>query len=87
MRLTVTVTPDPFNAELLILIHSDVTFNAVISLINANKSVVRMTGIPLQTGPNSIPLKNLIKYASGSYLLEIKLLNGELLKSIGLTKA
>jgi hypothetical protein len=86
MRLSVTVNPNPFIGELFVSITSDVTFNAVLRLIDTNKNVVRMIGSPLQYGENTVYIKNLSKYAAGNYQLEVKLLSGELIETTEVTK-
>ena len=86
MTIKVTVNPNPFNAELLLLIHAGFTINVVIRLLAESGSVVRIASGTLRTGDNEIKMDKLHRYAAGHYRLEIKLLNGDLLQTIPLVK-
>ena len=86
MKLKVTVNPNPFRSELFIFIQSDVSVNTVLKLTDIKKSLVRMVGCTLQKGENKVHIKNLSRYVVGSYQLELKLLNGDLLQSVALIK-
>ena len=86
MIVKVTANPDPFSAELAVCIHSSIDVNLVLRLINSNGTVIRVKGCPLHAGVSRITLKNLVRYATGRYFLEIKLLNGDLVESIQLAK-
>ncbi|MEO6315219.1 MAG: hypothetical protein ABIU63_08235 [Chitinophagaceae bacterium] len=86
MNLKVSVNPNPFTSELSITIYGQFTVNAVIRLLNSSGTVVRVTGCTVDTGDNQIKIKNLGKYATGDYFLELKLLNGDLLETIQLAK-
>lgn len=86
MKLKVIVNPNPFTSELAILINGHFTVNAVLRLISHTGAVIRVAAYTINSGDNKFRLKNLEKYASGQYTLEIKLLNGDLLESISLVK-
>jgi hypothetical protein len=86
MRLKVRVSPNPFTSELVVSITSDVVLNAVLRLTDTNNNMVRMIGSPLHSGENNVYIKNLSKYVTGTYQLQIKLLNGEMLETIELVK-
>ena len=87
MKVKVKASPNPFNAELSITMLSQLTVNLVVRLMNSNGTVIRVKACPLITGENNVQLKNLNRYASGDYILEVKLLNGDLLDTISLVKA
>ena len=86
MKLKVEAFPNPFSAELGISIHSHLIVNLVLRLTNKNGTVIRVKGCSLTAGQNNIKLNNLNRYATGDYFLEIKLLNGDLLQTISLSK-
>ena len=86
MKLKVTANPDPFSAELVVCIHSSIAVNLVVRLINSNGILIRVKGCPLPAGESKVVLKNLVRYATGNYFLEIKLLNGDLVETIHLVK-
>ncbi len=86
MKLKVLVNPNPFTAELAILISGHFTVNAVLRLINSTGTVIRVAGYTINSGDNQFKLSNLERYATGAYTLELKLLNGDLLESIQLVK-
>ncbi len=86
MILKVTANPDPFSAEITISMHCSSPVNLVLRLINSEGIVVRVKGCPLTAGETKVTLKNLARYATGNYFLEVKLLNGDLLESIELVK-
>ena len=86
MKLKVVVNPNPFTSELAVFIHGQFTMNAVLRLMSSAGGVIRVTSVTVNKGDNEIKLKNLGKYATGNYLLEVKLLNGDLLETIKLVK-
>lgn len=86
MKVKVTASPDPFSAELVVSMLSSIPVNMVVRLINSNGTVIRVKGCPLPEGESKVMLKNLTRYATGNYFLEIKLLNGDLLETIHLVK-
>jgi len=86
MKLKVIVNPNPFTSELAVFIHCHFTMNAVVRLLNNTGIVIRISGCTLSKGSNKITLENLDRYATGNYLLEVKLLNGDLLETVGLVK-
>jgi len=86
MKLKVVVNPNPFTSELAVFIHGHFTMNAVLRLMSSAGGVIRVTSITVNKGDNEIKIKNLGKYATGNYLLEVKLLNGDLLETIKLVK-
>ena len=86
MKLKVTANPDPFSAELVVSMHSSIPVNLVVRLINSNGIVIRVKGCPLSAGESKVKLNNLVRYATGNYFLEIKLLNGDLVETISLEK-
>ncbi len=86
MKLTVSVKPNPFVAELFVSIQAAFTVNVVIRLIADSEKVIKITPGTLKKGENEIIISNLQQYAAGNYRLEIKLLNGDLLQNIQLTK-
>ena len=86
MNLKVTANPNPFSAELVVGMHSSTAVNLVMRLINSNGTVIRVKGCTLAGGENRVVLKNLLRYATGNYFLEIKLLNGDPLETIQLLK-
>jgi hypothetical protein len=87
MKVKVEAFPNPFTAELTITMLTSLTVNLVIRLMNNNGTVIRVKACPLLTGENNIQLNNLNRYATGDYILEVKLLNGDLLETISLVKA
>jgi len=86
MKLKVAVNPNPFTSELVVFIHGQFTMNVVIRLMSNAGGVVRVTSVTVNKGENEIKIKNLGRYATGNYLLEVKLLNGDLLEAIQLVK-
>ncbi len=86
MNVKVNVAPNPFTTELIISISCLFTMNAVVRLLNNAGSVIRIAGCTLNKGDNRVTIENLGRYAIGDYLLEVKLLNGDLLESISLIK-
>ena len=86
MKLKVTVNPNPFTSALTILIHGYFSMNVVIRLMNSDNAVISMAACILSKGDNNVQLNNLQRYARGRYFLEIKLLNGDLVQRIDLTK-
>ncbi|MFT3935644.1 MAG: T9SS type A sorting domain-containing protein [Chitinophagaceae bacterium] len=87
MKLMVTVNPNPFTSSLVIYIKAHFTVNTVLRLLNQNGTVIRVTACTINQGENKITINNLNRYATGNYLLEVKLLNGDLLETISLVKA
>ena len=65
---------------------SSIAVNLVVRLINGSGIVIRVKGCPIAAGETKVVLKNLVRYATGNYFLEIKLLNGDLLETIPLVK-
>lgn len=86
MKLKVTANPNPFSAELVVNMQSSIAVNLVVRLINGNGIVIRVKGCPIAAGESKVVLKNLVRYATGNYFLEIKLLTGDLLETIPLVK-
>ncbi|MEP6746536.1 MAG: hypothetical protein ABJB86_02355 [Bacteroidota bacterium] len=86
MKLKVTVNPDPFIAELSVVIQGLFTMNIVIRLANSKGTVIRITACTLKKGENKIQIGNLQRYAAGNYQLEVKTLNGDLVETINLVK-
>jgi hypothetical protein len=86
MKLKVTVNPNPFTAELSVLIHGHFDMNIVIRLTNSKDTVIRITSFTLKKGENKVKIGNLQRYATGNYRLELKMLNGDLLETIKLVK-
>jgi Secretion system C-terminal sorting domain len=87
MKVKVKADPNPFTGELTITMLTNLTVNLVVRLMNSNGTVIRVKACPLLTGENNIKLNNLNRYATGEYILEVKLLNGDLLETISLVKA
>ena len=87
MKLKVVVNPNPFTSELAVFIHGHFTMNAVLRLMNTGGAVIRVTACTLSKGDNKISIDKLERYAAGDYLLEVKLLNGDLLETVKLVKA
>ena len=86
MKLKVAVYPNPFSSELNVSIETNLAINTVLKLSDKKGNLIRMIGCPLQTGENKMPIANLGKYVPGDYLLEIKLLNGDLVEGFELIK-
>lgn len=86
MKLKVKAGPNPFSSDLAVLIYSHFAVNIVVRLANSNGTVIRVKGCTLAAGENHVNLKNLTRYATGDYVVEIKLLNGDLLETIHLLK-
>lgn len=86
MKLKVTASPNPFSAELVVSMQCSVAVNLVVRLVNSNGIVIRVKGCPIAAGESNVLMKNLMRYATGTYCLEIKLLNGDLLETIQLIK-
>ena len=86
MKLKVKASPNPFSSELAVLIYSHFAMNIVVRLANSNGTVIRVKGCTLAEGENHLTLKNLTRYATGDYLVEVKLLSGDLLETIHLLK-
>ena len=86
MICTVQVLPQPFIDQLKVQIDISVSINLVLRLNDENNNLVRMMGCQLQQGGNIIQLVNLGKFARGNYILEVRLLNGDLIHSIPLIK-
>ena len=86
MKLKVIVNPNPFTSEISVLIHGNFSVNVVIRLINNRGTVIRIAASALKKGENKVKINNLLRYATGQYSLEIKLLNGDLLETVSLVK-
>ena len=86
MKLKVTVNPNPFTSELNIFVHGQFTMNIVLRLLNSDGTVIRITGCTIDKGDNEIMMGNLSKYATGNYMLDVKLLNGDIIEAIPLVK-
>lgn len=86
MKLKVIVDPNPFTSELAVFIHGHFTMNVVLRLLNNAGTVIRITGCTVDKGENKITIENLNRYATGDYVLDVKLLNGDLIEKINLVK-
>ena len=86
MKLKVVANPNPFTSQLAVYIQGHFTMNAVLRLMHNAGTVIRITSITVNKGMNEIQLNNLGRYATGNYLLEVKLLNGDLLETVTLVK-
>ncbi len=86
MKLKVTVNPNPFTSELAVFIHGHFTMNVVLRLLNSAGTVIRITGCTVDKGENKFTLENLNRYATGDYVLDVKMLNGDLIEKIDLIK-
>jgi hypothetical protein len=86
MKLKITVHPNPFSGELIVFIHAGFAVNTVARLINKNGTVIRIASCALKEGENKLVLKNLQRYAAGTYTMEITLLNSTLIERIHVVK-
>jgi hypothetical protein len=87
MKLKVIVNPHPFTSELWLLIQGNFDVNVVIRLIDSSGNLIKIVSGTLKKGDNNISITDLQSYPPGSYQLEIRLLNGDLLESLGLVKS
>lgn len=87
MKLKVIGSPQPFTAELFLIIQGNFDVNVVIRLLNSSNEVINITGCTLKKGDNEMRITGLQSYPVGNYRLEIKSLNGDLLENIQLVKS
>jgi hypothetical protein len=84
--LLIVCSPNKFNEVITIEITAKTDDYCVISLCEQSGTILRMIGVNLKRGLNSIPILNLEKFSAGSYTLDIKNYDGKSLYMVELTK-
>jgi hypothetical protein len=86
MTTRITSYPHEFIHIVTVEIHATAEDYCIISLSGLSGTILRMLGVNLTEGMNSIPLANLETLASGSYFLDVRNPFGRNLYSTQITK-
>lgn len=85
--IEISVYPNPFNASLTIEMICMENEDYILLLADVqNSKIIRMLGAGLNKGLNTIPLEDLNSLRAGSYQLDIKNADGDLIYKTQLIK-